>query len=145
MLLACSSRCPDKLKMLREIKEALMPNRTKAIISSPLVKTGYIWPYRKKDIKIPLRTELFTLDSRKGDEFLIWLYNQTYRSWTGTKSGCNYQPIIKFKISEWTIWFKARLDIATMLKCLNMKVTTRNAVVAWVWLPNEGLLWTCCW
>lgn len=113
MLWACSSECPDKHETLGET-EAIKPTRTKAIISFTLVKTGYVWPYIKKDIKIPQRTELLALDSRKGDEFLIWLHNQTYRSGTGTKCGCNYQPIIKFKITEWSIWFKARLCTATV-------------------------------
>ena len=57
--------------MVGEIKEAIKPTRTKAIISSTLVKTGYVWPYIKKDIKIPQRTELLALESRRGDEFLI--------------------------------------------------------------------------
>lgn len=105
------------------------------------MKNSYIWPYIKKDAKIPQRTELLSLDSSRGDEFLIWLHNQAHRSWTGTKCECNYQPIIKFKIAEWSILSKARLNIATVNVVKGglgkIKVSTRNVVAAWARLPNE--------
>lgn len=113
----------------------------KAIISPTLVKNSYIWPYIEKDAKIPQRTELLSLDSRRGDEFLIWLHNQTYRSRTGTKCDCNYQPIIKFEIAEWSIWSKARLNTATVNAVKGglgkIKVSTRNVSAAWARLANE--------
>lgn len=136
MLWNYSSKCLDKYKLLEEIKTAI-----KAIISPALVKNSDLWSYIKKDTKIPQRTELLSLESRREDEFLIWLHNQTYRSWTGTKSGCNYQPIIKFKIAEWSIWSKARLNSATVNTVKEglgkIKVSTRNVVAAWARLSNE--------